>query len=67
MIDQISITSSVYSVPILTDSKSALSCIKLITAKNKHLCVYIAYLKMPHKIGVVSMHKVRRDNNKTLI
>ena len=63
MIDELGITSSDYSVPVVTDSKSALSCIKVITAKSKHLGVYVAYLRMLHKLGVVSFHKVRRDFN----
>ena len=61
MIDELGITSSDYSIPVVNDSKSALSCIKVITAKSKRLRVYVAYLRMPHRLGIVSFHKVRRD------
>ena len=63
MIAEIDLTPANYIVPIASDSKAALASINVITAKSKHLGVYVAYLRMLKENRLISFHKIARDIN----
>ena len=49
--------------PMLVDSTNAVSAISSITDKNKHMGIYLAYLRMLVKEKVVAIHHIPREQN----
>ena len=63
MLEEMELTPLEKVVPVLTDSDNAVKAICTITDRNKHLGLYIAYIRDLIKRKVMSLHHISREWN----
>lgn len=63
MIQEMDLVKGDGKVPILVDSTNAVSAVSSLTDRNKHMGVYLAYLRMLVEQGVVSIYHIPREKN----